>query len=53
MALWASSSQDNMHCFSDSSPLDEGNYYSDPEVTLFFPGLVEENVTLIYKNCGE
>ena len=53
MVLWVSSSQDNTHCFSDSSPLDEGNYCSDPEVTLFFPGLIEENVILIYKNCGE
>lgn len=53
MALWASSSQDNLLCFSGNSPLDEGNYCSDPEVTLFFPGLIEENGILIYKNCGE
>ena len=52
-SMWASSSQDNLLCFSGSSPLDEGNYCSDPEVTLSFPGLIEENGILIYKNCGE
>ena len=52
-SMWASSSQDNLLCLSGSSPLDEGNYCSDPGVTLSFPGLIEENGIFIYKNCGE